>query len=104
MTSTGRQIIAPFFGDVDTRSGGSPVTFGQDTVNGRPAFAANWVDVNDSVEIKNNQKIILGSSDITLTQGSQTWNDPYYVNSEYKISLTTSKGNFMTTVASPFNT
>jgi hypothetical protein len=65
---------------------------------------ANWVDVNDSVEIKNNQKIILGSSDIILTQGSQTWNDPYYVNSEYKISLTTSKGNFITTVASPFNT
>ena len=65
---------------------------------------ANWVDANDSVEIKNNQKIILGSSDTILTQGSQTWNDPYYVNSEYKISLTTSKGNFITTVASPFNT
>jgi hypothetical protein len=68
---------------------------------------ANWVDVNDSVEIKNNQKITLDGiddSEIILTTGTQTWNDPYYVNSEYKISLTTSKGNFITTVASPFNT
>ncbi len=33
-----------------------------------------------------------------------TWNDDYYRTSEYKISLTTTKGNFFTTVASPFNT
>jgi hypothetical protein len=68
---------------------------------------ANWVDVNDSIEITNNQKITLDSiddSEIILTTGTQTWNDPYYLNSEYKISLTTSKGNFITTVASPFNT
>lgn len=68
---------------------------------------ANWVDVNDSIQVKNNQKITLDTiddSEIILTTGSQTWNDPYYLNSEYKISLTTSKGNFITTVASPFNT
>ena len=68
---------------------------------------ANWVVVNDSIEIKNNQKIILDNvddSEINLTIGTQTWNDPYYLNSEYKISLTTSRGNFITTVASPFNT
>ncbi|NNL37736.1 MAG: hypothetical protein HKO48_00555 [Nitrosopumilus sp.] len=68
---------------------------------------ANWVDVNDSVEVTNNQKIVLDDiddSEIILTAGTQTWNDPYYVNSEYKISMTTSKGNFITTVASPFNT
>jgi hypothetical protein len=68
---------------------------------------ANWVDVNDSVEITSNQKITLDDiddSEIILTTGTQTWNDPYYVNSEYKISMTTSKGNFITTVASPFNT
>jgi hypothetical protein len=68
---------------------------------------ANWVDVNESVAIKDNQKIILDlidDSEIILTTGSNTWNDPYYVDSKYKISLTTSKGNFITTVASPFNT
>ncbi len=32
------------------------------------------------------------------------WNDSAYVDSEYKISLTTTRGNFFTTVASPFNT
>ncbi|QLH02764.1 hypothetical protein C5F47_03940 [Nitrosopumilus cobalaminigenes] len=68
---------------------------------------AEWVDVNESVAIKDNQKIILDlsdDSDIILSIGSNTWDDPYYVNSEYKISLTTSKGNFITTVASPYNT
>jgi len=41
----------------------------------------------------------------TLTQGNGTWNQPYYHNStEYKISVTTSKGNFFDTIASPFNT
>jgi len=72
LTSTGRQIIAPFFGDVDTRSAGSPVTYGQDVVNGRPAFAANWIDVDcfsssssrDS-NIRNSfQLVIIDRSDI----------------------------------------
>lgn len=68
---------------------------------------ANWVDVNEIIQTKDNQKIILDTlddSEIILNTGSQTWNDPYYVNSEYKISLTTARGNFITTVASPFNT
>ena len=46
LTSTGSQIIAPFFGDVDTRNAGSAVRYGQDTVDGRPAFGANWIDVD----------------------------------------------------------
>lgn len=46
LTSTGQQIIAPFFADVDTRGGGSsPVTYGQGTVDGSAAFGVNWVDV-----------------------------------------------------------
>lgn len=68
---------------------------------------ANWVDTNDLIEINNNKKIILDvtdDSDIILPIGTNIWNDNYYVDSEYKISLTTSKGNFITTVASPFNT
>lgn len=45
LTSTGRQIIAPFFADVDTRYSGSAATYGTGTVDGHQAFAVNWIDV-----------------------------------------------------------
>ena len=67
---------------------------------------ANWIEVNQSIQIKDNQRIILDDiddSEIILT-GTGIWNDANYLNSEYKISLTTVRGNFFTTVASPFNT
>ncbi len=68
---------------------------------------SNWVDLDQTIQLKDNQQIILDLIDdtqIILVQGSGTWNDPAYVNSEYRISLTTTRGNFFTTVASPFNT
>jgi hypothetical protein len=37
-------------------------------------------------------------------QFTQRWDDPNYVNSEYKITLLTEKGNFFEIVARPFNT
>lgn len=46
LTSTGRQIIAPFFADVDTSAAGNPVTYGTGTFNGRNAFGVNWIDVD----------------------------------------------------------
>jgi hypothetical protein len=46
LTTTSRQIIAPFFADVDTRSAGDPVTYGTGLVNGRNAFGVNWVNVD----------------------------------------------------------
>jgi hypothetical protein len=46
LTSTATQIIAPFFADVDTRSAGSLVTFGNDVVDGHTAFGVNWIDVD----------------------------------------------------------
>lgn len=46
LQKTSREIIAPFFADVDTRGPGSTlVTYGQDTVGGRKAFAANYIEV-----------------------------------------------------------
>lgn len=46
LQKTSREIIAPFFADVDTRGPKSAlVTYGQDTVNGRKAFAANYINV-----------------------------------------------------------
>jgi len=69
---------------------------------------ANWVDVNQPIQIQDNQKITLDDVDnleIVLSPlPTATWNDDYYRTSEYKISLTTTRGNFFTTVASPFNT
>ena len=46
LTSTGQEIIAPFFADVDTRSAGDPVTYGSGTFEGRPAFGVNWLNVD----------------------------------------------------------
>lgn len=44
LVDTKSQIIAPFFADVDTRAG-NLVTFGNDVVDGHPAFGVNWIDV-----------------------------------------------------------
>jgi len=60
-----------------------------------------WADTNTYIMVKDNNAISLNAN---LAVGTQKWNDPYYVSSNYKISLTTSKGNFFTTIASPFNT
>ena len=65
---------------------------------------ANWVNVEENILTKDHAQIIRDGSDIVLTSGSQIWDEDYYEFSEYKISLTTTKGNFFTTVASPFNT
>ena len=68
---------------------------------------ANWIDVNQSINVKDNQKITLDDvddSEIILTPVDSTWNNSTYFDFDYKISLTTSRGNFFSTVASPFNT
>jgi hypothetical protein len=45
--NAGQAIIAPFFADVDTANGiGNAVTYGTGSIEGRDAFAANWIDVN----------------------------------------------------------
>lgn len=46
LDSTFRQVIAPFFADVDTRAAGDPVTYGQGMVAGRAAFGINWINVD----------------------------------------------------------
>jgi hypothetical protein len=46
LTAAQREIIAPFFADVDTRNELSNVVrFGRTKINGRPAFGVNYVDV-----------------------------------------------------------
>jgi len=61
----------------------------------------DWEEgVTSTIQIKESSDPITVNANLN----SLTWNDPIYLNSEYKISITTSKGNFFSTVASPFNT
>jgi len=68
LTGSRLPIIAPFWADVDTRGAGtSPVTYGTDTVNGRLAFGANYVNVGyyDSRgdKLNNFQLVLIERSD-----------------------------------------
>ena len=69
LTSTNRVIIAPFFADVDTMgSGSSEVTYGTGTVNGRPAFGVNWINVGyysaHDDKLNSIQLVLIDRSDI----------------------------------------
>lgn len=44
LITTGVPMIAPFFGDVDTRTG-PLMTYGQGTFDGHSAFGVNWIGV-----------------------------------------------------------
>lgn len=61
----------------------------------------DWEEGTDStIQIKESSDPIILDANLN----SYTWNEPSYFDSEYKISITTSKGNFFSTVAKPFNT
>ena len=55
--------------------------------------------VNQPILIESNEKIIQSP---TLA-GTTVWDDPAYNDSIYKITVGTSKGNYFSTVAEPFN-
>ena len=63
LDSTQREIIAPYFADVDTRNPASKlVTYGEDTVNGHPAFGANYINVgyyNSHADKLNSFQVVL---------------------------------------------
>jgi hypothetical protein len=44
LSTTNRKIIAPFFGDVDTRAGNT-TKYGNSTIDGHTAFGVNWINV-----------------------------------------------------------
>ena len=69
LENAGRQIIAPFFADVDTRGAGSGlVTYGNDTVDGRPAFGVNWINVgyygSHTNKLNSFQLVLIDRSDL----------------------------------------
>jgi hypothetical protein len=85
LVKTAREIIAPFFGDVDTRPEGSKlVTYGMDTVNGHRAFGANYVNVgyyNVHVDKLNSFQVVLieredtgaGNFDVEFNYATIRW-------------------------------
>jgi hypothetical protein len=87
LQSTGHAIIAPFFGDVDTRSGGSETVkygWGETTFQGRRAFCGEWVDVgyySYGTDKLNSFQVLLvdrgdvaaGDFDIVFNYGSIQW-------------------------------
>lgn len=60
-------IIAPFFADVDTRTG-SVVTYGQDIIGGKSVFGVNWINVGyystNTDKLNSFQLILTDRSDI----------------------------------------
>ena len=69
LTSTSTAIIAPFFGDVDTRGAGSgTVTYGDTTFGGRPAFCVNWINVgyysSQDDKLNSFQLLVVDRSDV----------------------------------------
>jgi len=60
-----------------------------------------WEDFDLMIPIKEGSSASLQAN---LLQGSGTWDDPYYVDKEYKISIATTRGIFFDTIGSPFNT
>ena len=68
LVGTSRVIIAPFFGDVDTRGlDSSEVTYGSGLLGGHDAFAANYVNVGDFAELpihNSFQVVLVNRSDI----------------------------------------
>lgn len=73
LLTTNERIVAPFFADVDTRTGNT-ATYGTGTVGGHKAFAVNWIDVRhynsagggtDGLPTNTFQVVLIDRSDIT---------------------------------------
>ncbi|MGD8499366.1 MAG: right-handed parallel beta-helix repeat-containing protein, partial [Phycisphaerales bacterium] len=82
-TNIGTPIIAPFFADVDTRSG-NVVTYGTGTVDGHRAFGVNWIDVGyfymNTDKLNTFQLVLIersdrapGDFDIEFNYGTINW-------------------------------
>jgi len=85
LTAANREIIAPFFADVDTRNPGSGVvTYGTGTFGGNIAFGVNWINVgyfDSHVDKTNSFQLLLvdrsdtgaGNFDIVFNYDNISW-------------------------------
>lgn len=81
LTAAAREIIAPFFADVDTRGEGSNlVRYGRTTINGRPAFGVNYVNVG----YYNSHTDKLNSFQLVLIERSDTGTGNFDIEFNYE--------------------
>jgi len=85
LTAANREIIAPFFADVDTRNPASGVvTFGTGIFDGHNAFGVNWINVgyfNSHVDKTNSFQLLLvdrsdtgtGNFDMVFNYDNISW-------------------------------
>ena len=77
-------MIAPFWADVSTNeAGSSQVTYGRDTIDGRPAFGANYVNVGASgmPGVRNSFQVVIidrsdlgaGNADVEFNYNTIQW-------------------------------
>ena len=71
-----------------------------------PVLPANAEDNTATIRLDSNKKFNMTATLACPAPDCQEpeWNDPYYENSEYKISITTSRGKFIPALATPWNT
>jgi len=68
------------------------------------------IDTQELIVNLDNQSFVLvlkDNTDLQINANLQPpgrWDDPYYSDSDYKITVTTSRGNFFDIIARPFNT
>lgn len=65
-------------------------------------LVAEWNEVDSTLFVKELSTVKVNGANLTI--GSGTWNESEYLDAEYQISVKTSRGNFYTTIATPFNT
>ena len=82
LTATSRKIIAAFFADVDTRAGNT-VTFGNDTVDGHPAFGVNWAGVGAGVGYFNQHIDKLNSFQLILISRNDIGSEDFDIEFNY---------------------
>ena len=70
--TAGRVIMAPFFGDVDTRTNSNIVRYGPDTVGGRDAFGATWRDVTCYNAFGGRSSVVRNDFQLVLTERFDT--------------------------------
>ena len=81
LQKTQREIIAPFFADVDTRGPKSQlVTFGQDTISGHHAFGANYINVG----YYNSHDDLLNSFQVVVIDRSETGDGNFDIEFNYE--------------------
>jgi hypothetical protein len=95
-SNTGLDLYLANIGSIDS-------TIGTVTVvrvdNQEMIFA--WEEVNEPIPIEDHVILLLNA---TSLPGIQQWNQTDYNSTDYKISITTSKGNFFDTIAKPYDT